>query len=692
VAGGGLGGELRDAVRHHRRIRRDVGEGREHHLRHDSRSRVPDRDLLRAGAGQLQLGRRRHVLIPRLALASAFSLALSFSLATTAFAEPTFEGNAAILAEGAEPCAGCHADVAADWNSSAHHFSSFNNPYYRVSVEEFRTERGAPASRFCAGCHEPALIASGAVDRAVIDVDSRAAQAGVTCLVCHSIDRVDLSGNGGYHARLAEAGAGKEAHRARYRPAILDEARLCAPCHKVGLRADLTHDRWLRGQDDWDAWLFSAASGNGAASLFRPDAATLCQDCHMPLRPVRLGDAAAKHGMIRSHRFLGANAALPAYRGDLPQLAATRAFLDGKVTLDARKAPDPAFADVILHARGIGHRFPGGTMDSNQVWIEVRAFDAAGAPVGSSGVASKDGALPSDAHLVRAQPVDGDGHPLLRRDPQHMRGVAFDTSLSPSDPQAVRFRLPPGAVRLEARLLYRKFSPAYAAAACTRVSAAARARCLDIPSLELARATLDLRAPADTNAARLLDHGLALAEAPADSAGDALPILDAAHALDPSSPLPLLGKLRALLRLGRTDELLTPIDHPAALFVQTTALLRAYRATPARATAEKLLARLPHDPTALVLTARARGLDGDAAASLEAANRALLADPDLAEAHYQRALALAALGRAAESEEARARWLEHRVSVETDQELRRRFLQARGGPDESLPLHVHELH
>jgi Cytochrome c554 and c-prime len=621
---------------------------------------------------------------------------LALAFASSALAEPTFDGDPALLAEGAEACSNCHADVAADWSSSAHHFSSFNNPYYRVSVEEFRAERGARDSRFCAGCHEPALLATGAVDRPTVDVRSKEAQAGVTCLVCHSIDRVDLSGNGGYHARLAGAIAGptKEAHRARFRPPILDEARLCAPCHKVGLRPDITHDRWLRGQDDWDAWLFSAASGNGAPSLFRPDVPKLCQDCHMPLRPVRLGDAAAKNGMIRSHRFLGANAALPAARGDLPHLEATRAFLDGKVTLDVRRAPDPAFADVVMHARGIGHRFPGGTMDSNQVWIEVRAFDAAGAPAGESGVASPkdDGALPSDTHLVRAQPVDGEGHPLLRRDPHHMRGVAFDASLSPSDPQAVRFRLPPGAVRLEARLYYRKFSPAYAAAACTRAAAADRARCLDIPTLEIARATLDLRAPADSDGARTLDHGLALAEAPADVAGDALPLLDAAHALLPSSALPLIGRLRALSRLGRTDDLLTPIDHPAALFVQTNALLRAYRAQPARATAEKLLARLPRDPTALLLAARARGLDGDAAASLEAADGALLADPDLAEAHYQRALALAALGRLAESEEARARWLDHRVSVETDQELRRRFLQSRGGPDESLPLHVHELH
>src|SRR4051794_4953329 len=120
-----------------------------------------------------------------------------------AAAEPRFDGDTSLLALGAEPCAGCHADVAAQWNASAHHFSSFNNPYYRVSVEEFRAERGAKTSRFCAGCHEPALLASGLVDKPTVDVKAPEAQAGVVCLVCHSIDSVSFEGNGGYHAKMS---------------------------------------------------------------------------------------------------------------------------------------------------------------------------------------------------------------------------------------------------------------------------------------------------------------------------------------------------------------------------------------------------------------------------------------------------------------------------------------------------------
>src|SRR5262249_47149059 len=158
------------------------------------------------------------------------------------------------------------------------------------------------------------------------------------------------------------------------RPAHLGDARVCATCHKVGLAPEVTHDRWLRGQDDWDAWQTSAASGHGASATFRP-ATERCQDCHMPLEPARLGDAAAKNGLIRSHRFLGGNAALAAARGDPDAADREARFLDGAVTLElVWSGPDRV--DAVLANRRVGHRFPGGTNDSNEVWLDVEALDA----------------------------------------------------------------------------------------------------------------------------------------------------------------------------------------------------------------------------------------------------------------------------------------------------------------------------
>jgi tetratricopeptide (TPR) repeat protein len=121
-------------------------------------------------------------------------------------------------------------------------------------------------------------------------------------------------------------------------------------------------------------------------------------------------------------------------------------------------------------------------------------------------------------------------------------------------------------------------------------------------------------------------------------------------------------------------------------------MLDAYRFRAALPTAERLAARLPSDRTALTLLARARGLTGDAAGALDAAQRILVIDPESEEGHYQRAVALADLGRHADSQAALARYEQHRMASETDLLLRNRWRALHpGSPDESEPCHTHQL-
>jgi tetratricopeptide (TPR) repeat protein len=434
--------------------------------------------------------------------------------------------------------------------------------------------------------------------------------------------------------------------------------------------------------------------------VYRPEAAKLCQDCHMPLEPAVQGDAGAKNGMVRSHRFLGANTALPHLRGDADQEQRTLDNLRGRASL-ALLWSGPARVDALMRARGVGHRFPGGTMDSNEVWLEVTAFDAAGKVVGVSGGRGRDGALDADTHLVRAQPVDEHGAPLAKRDPQHQRGMAFDAALTPSDPQVVRFEVPRGTARVRARLLYRKFTPAYAAFACADLPApATRARCLDLPIAEIAVADVAAGAPPPDDPATLVDWGLALADATADHAEEARAPLEAARAKWPARVEPLLGLARLAYKLGQTDDvvrygdeaLARAPDHPAALALQTRALLDAYRFAAARPLAERLARRLPGDRIALALLARARGLTGDPAGALAAADGVLAIDPESEEGFYQRSLALGDLGRTDDARLAAARYETFRVSVETDLALRDRWRRLHPGhADEPEPCHTHRL-
>lgn len=617
---------------------------------------------------------------------------------------------------GATDCAGCHAEIAVQWAGSAHRFASFNNPYYSAAVDAFRRDRAPAAARFCGGCHDPLLVEDGAIGRDPLQRDTPRAQAGVVCLVCHSIHAVPApASNGGYALRATPVPgpADAAAHAARLRPALLSQGRLCSVCHKVGLDPEITGVEWHRGQDDYDAWQQSLAAGTGVAAIYREARPRTCQDCHMPLEETASGRK------VRSHRFLGANTALPMLRQDEKMRRRTEEFLRGAVALDllvmTREGPSlqqevqigaaPVLVDVVLRNRRVGHRFPGGTMDSNEAYLVVEAR-------------SGGRTLRNADHVLRAQPVDADGAPLLRRDVQHLRGVVYDTSLGPADPQVVRYVLDPrefpaGApIEVSAVLRYRKFSPAYAAFACAELPPGpARDRCLAPPVVEIAAARRTLRrGPARPGLSagdfppwqRYLDHGLGLADGLAEQVGAALPSLRKAAQFAPDRIEPQLGLARVSLALSRTAEVLAAgaradaiqRDHPAALWLRALALYRSYRFTEARPYLERAARRLPEDRNVLGLLSRLRGLlgPGEAAGALALADRLLLIDPESEEGHYQRMFALRDLRRPQEAEAAERKYLYYRRPVERDQELRALFRRRYPAlAEEDVPAHRHRL-
>ena len=97
-------------------------------------------------------------------------------------------------------CGDCHKDIYEQWNSSMHHFSSFNNQFYRKSIEYMQEVDDVESSKWCAGCHDHAMFFNGRFEKPAKDqIDTAAAQAGLGCMSCHSITRVpDTMGNGGF--------------------------------------------------------------------------------------------------------------------------------------------------------------------------------------------------------------------------------------------------------------------------------------------------------------------------------------------------------------------------------------------------------------------------------------------------------------------------------------------------------------
>ncbi len=246
-------------------------------------------------------------------------------------------------------CGTCHKDIYEQWNSSMHHFASFNNQFYRKSIEDMQKIQGSTqASKWCAGCHDHAVLFNGRWERPIAEqVNTPEAQNGLGCMSCHSISHVAGSvGNGAFtieYPPLHELASSRnpwirkmdefltyldpEPHRKTFmKPFMrLDSAEFCSTCHKVHLDAPVNDYRWLRGFNDYDNWQASGVSGQGARSFYYPAESATCSGCHMLL--VDSKDPGNVKGKVHSHRFAAANTAVALVNGHQQQLDETEKFL-----------------------------------------------------------------------------------------------------------------------------------------------------------------------------------------------------------------------------------------------------------------------------------------------------------------------------------------------------------------------------
>jgi len=276
--------------------------------------------------------------------------------------------------------AGCHADIYDQWNSSAHHFSSFNNQWYRKSIEYMQEINGVQSSKWCAGCHDQAMLFNGMFDAPIQDiVNTPEAHTGIGCNGCHAIVSVeDTMGNGAYtveypplhdlavsenpllkflHDFMVRVDPGP--HKKIFMKPFHREqtAEFCSSCHKVHLDKPVNSYRWLRGFNEYDNWQASGVSGQGARSFYYPESPQKCADCHMPLVASR--DAGNINGFVHNHRFPGANTALPVANLDDEQLKVVTDFLkDDQVRVDIFAMSETSSGAVLGGVAGHSSREP----------------------------------------------------------------------------------------------------------------------------------------------------------------------------------------------------------------------------------------------------------------------------------------------------------------------------------------------
>jgi hypothetical protein len=446
-------------------------------------------------------------------------------------------------------CAHCHADTFQSWSQSLHR-NAGREPFYDESVAILRRTRPVEFSRHCEGCHLPVALISGAL-KTGSKVPHLFDDEGVTCSVCHSIVETTLEGTGSYTIAppaliVTESGrpmrdatdeqilADVEGHRRAVMRPLLRTSEFCAACHKSSVPPDLSGYEFVqKGFDVYDEWQQSSFSRQTVVSL-GSGLVRNCQDCHMERVP-STRDYAEKNGNIASHRWRGANTAVPLFYGFEQQLRLTQRFLRSEIIhvdifslenerTGERSAPlgipgrrrfrfspgDQLTAEVIVSSAGIGHSFPPELRDVYDAWVEFSVLDDDGNEVLQRATPSGVSESGSQRHTYRQVLLDRTATPLLHHDVWLAIAKGCDDRIVPTAPELLRFRfrVRPGlhmkTLRLRATVKYRRFTKAY-----SDYVLAARKVGLKVPTITMA--TCETVIESQSGSARQLDPTQVLA-------------------------------------------------------------------------------------------------------------------------------------------------------------------------------------
>lgn len=347
-------------------------------------------------------------------------------------------------------CVACHnglttksgedISIGFQWRASIMANSS-RDPYWQGSVR--RESIDHPESKQaiedeCSVCHMPAVRMADRDRGQHTDVFSRfplaqfpkgdrAAADGVTCSVCHQIEKQGLGTDATFVGKVVIAQPDKNGERAEYGPFDIDKG------HQTLMHSSTATYRPTKSEHIRDAGLcgschtlITSALGPKGEPIGRfpeqvpfqewqhSDYATkqTCQDCHMPVvkepvavtalygqpregmhRHVFVGGNFVLEGMLQDHRHELATAALPE-----EMYAATKRtteFLQtkaAKVTIDSiDRTANGVVIEVHVENLG-GHKLPT-AYPSRRAWLHVLLRDASGHVVFESGALNPNGSI-----------------------------------------------------------------------------------------------------------------------------------------------------------------------------------------------------------------------------------------------------------------------------------------------------------
>ena len=402
----------------------------------------------------------------------------------------------------AQYCGHCHQESHKQWRESAHSNSN-RVPYYLRNVGLLNTEKGIEFSRHCEGCHDPIALVAGALTdgapkKRPYDQD------GVTCSVCHAIQKVDTRGTGSYTmgvpAVLVDAAGAPitrpvtdaeilthlDRHSAAVMRPFYKTSEFCASCHKAALPHTLNDYKWQRAMSPYDEWQNSSFAKQSPLPFYKKDTVSTCQTCHMQTEALAGKDYGAKNGKLASHRWLGANSLIPKLYGFEEQGSRIEQFLKNSVfnvdlfaleqggkqetamliaplgqTAFTLSATGPVTVSVVIQNKGIAHSHVPEQRDMYESWVKFTVTDAAGKVLHASGDLQPSGDLDPDAHSFTNRLINVKSELNARHEVWKNRVVAYNNTIQSGRSQLVRYSFPmpsgAGPFTVTASVQYRRF-------------------------------------------------------------------------------------------------------------------------------------------------------------------------------------------------------------------------------------------
>ena len=384
---------------------------------------------------------------------------------------------------------GCHEQIYEEWLPSAHRYSSLDQLFQ--TVQTIMVDETAPEfTRYCAGCHDPISLFSGAKDSANFTLSVEGSNEGSSCIICHSIVQADIQGNGDYTVEpprryafeMKEGGVANfisdflirtypEQHIRSYSRPLYKTPEFCAACHKQYVDREVNVDIGkVQGQNQYDSWKGSRWYQEG-----EPEKTITCRECHLPLvasvDPAR-GDASdfnrdVNDGKHRSHGMVAGNQYIPVLqeleggeqhakrveqwlRGEIEIPEIADRWTEGPVVRMEIVAPlsvSPGQAielQVVLTNNKAGHDFPTGPLDMIESWLELTVTDNHGNIVYQVGGLDETGRVMESPIVYKADSFDRKAELIDRHNLWDLVGASYKRTLYPgaTDSETMTFQCP----------------------------------------------------------------------------------------------------------------------------------------------------------------------------------------------------------------------------------------------------------